>query len=392
MTAKTIKNDPRERLHGALTEIEGALLNDTASLVDDVLVAQAPVWEAERRMGDDGLRRAAEIGLTRLQVPASHGGLDVSYRCKAAVAELLAQADFGFSMSVINTHNVAAKLASDAPATIAARYVPDLIAGSRIGCTALTEPDAGSDFSAIQTLATRDGDGWRINGQKAWITNAARADVVVMYVQTEAGSGGRGIAGFVVDGQRPGFGRLPAYTMAGQHSIGAGGFRLDNYHADASEMILAPGEAFKSALGSINGARIYVAAMCCGMLASALASASHYGHERQAFGSSLHGHQGWRWMLSEAAAELLAAQQLVDHVAARLVAGEDVRFEAARTKVFATRAAERHLGAMMQAMGAHGLDASHPLARHQVGVRMAGFVDGSTEILLDRIAAQFGHA
>ena len=84
--------------------------------------------------------------------------------------------------------------------------MPDLLAGRRLGCTALTEAKAGSDFGAIRTLATRTPQGWRIDGDKAWITNAAEADVIVLYAQTEAGSGGRGIACFVVDGQRDGFG------------------------------------------------------------------------------------------------------------------------------------------------------------------------------------------
>ncbi|MGB7181767.1 MAG: acyl-CoA dehydrogenase family protein [Burkholderiaceae bacterium] len=384
----SVKHSPNDRLRGTLSSAEQQLLDATSNLVRDTIGPMAAQWEAERTMAIDALRQAGEIGITRMQVPESHGGMGASFRTKAAVAELLAQADFGFSMSAINTHNVAAKLAIDAPESVAAEFVPDLIRADRIGCTALTEPGAGSDFSSIATTAVKDGSGWRINGHKAWITNAAQASVVVMYVQTDPNRGGNGIAGFVIDGRRAGFSREPAYVMAGQHSIGAGGFLLTDYQATGDELILAPGEAFKSALGSINGARIYVAAMCCGMLASALDSAAQYGLSRQTFGVNLHGHQGWRWTLSEAAAELYAAQQLVDSVAARLDAGEDLRFEAAKTKVFATRMAERHLGAMMQAMGAEGLRARYPLARHQVGVRMAGFVDGSTEILLDRIASE----
>ena len=378
---------PAQRLANELNEAEVSLLRQTDDFARDQLTALAPVWEAERRMGDSALREAASMGLTKIQVPKNYGGLAMSFRCKAAVAETLAQADFGFSMSLINTHNVAAKLASDAPASIADAYVPDLLAAKRVGCTALTELGAGSDFSAIKTLATKNDDGWTLNGEKAWITNAAVADVIVMYVQTDPNAGGTGIAGLIIDGQRTGFSRESSYAMAGQHSIGAGGFRLSEYQAADHEMFLAPGEAFKSALNSINGARIYVAAMCCGMLASAIESARQFGLHRKTFGKNLHGHQGWRWTLAEASAELLAAQQLVDSISTRLDRGENVRFEAAKTKVFATRAAERHLGAMMQAMGAEGLRADHPLSRHQIGVRMAGFVDGSTEILLDGIAA-----
>ena len=89
----------------------------------------------ERRIGHEALRVAAELGLTRLQVPASHGGLDFSFACKARIAEVLAAGDFAFTMSLVNTQNVAANLARNAPPEVAARYVPDLIAGRRFGCT-----------------------------------------------------------------------------------------------------------------------------------------------------------------------------------------------------------------------------------------------------------------
>ena len=129
--------------------------------------------------------------------------------------------------------------------------------------------------------------GWRITGAKAWITNAAEADVVVLYAQTSPGSGGRGIAGFLVDGRRAGFVREPAFALGGQHSIGTGGFRLDGYRASDDELLHPPGQAFKAALGSINGARTYIAAMCCGMVGDALRVATAYGRQRSAFGQPL---------------------------------------------------------------------------------------------------------
>ena len=238
-------------------------------------------WEHERRIGREALQEAAALGLTALQVPTAWGGLGLGFGVKVRVAEVLAAADFGFTMSSINTHNVAAKLARDAPAEVARGYVADLVSGQRLGCTALTEAGAGSDFAAIRTLATRSGDGWRIDGAKAWITNAAEADVIVLYAQTEAGAGGRGIACFLVDGRRPGFVREPAFVLSGQHTIGTGGFRLEGYTAHASEMLHPPGQAFKAALVSINGARTYIAAMCNGMVGEALRIALAYGAHTQ---------------------------------------------------------------------------------------------------------------
>ena len=370
-----------------LCEPEQAIVERAAQFAREGVAPNAARWERERRIGREAIMAAAEIGLTRLQVPLEHGGLDYSFGCKAQVAEVLAMADFGFTMSLINTHNVAAKLAREAPPAIAAPWVAELIAGRRIGCTALTEPGAGSDFSAIETRAARSDDGWRLDGSKAWITNASEADLIVLYAQTEAGSGARGIAGFVIDATRPGFVREEAFALAGQHAIGAGGFRLDGYRAHPGEMLQPPGQAFKSALVSINGARTYIAAMCCGMVAQALRIAAEFGARRQTFGRPLDQHQGWRWRLADAATDLAAARHLVADASARIDAREDAQLASAQAKLFATRMADRHLPALLQAMGAEGLREDYPFGRHLIGARVAGFVDGSSEMLLERIAA-----
>jgi len=381
---------PDHPLHARLTATEAALVAQAAGLAREVVAPQAARWERERRIGHEAVALAVQQGLTRLQVPAAHGGLDASFACKVAVCEVLAGGDFGFAMSLVNTHNVAAKLARDAPAALAARYVPALIAGERLGCTALTEPGAGSDFGAITTHAERVAGGWRLNGAKAWITNAAEADVVVLYAQTTPGAGGKGIAGFLIDGRRAGFVREPAFALGGQHTIGTGGFRLVDYLATDEEQLHPAGEAFKAALGSINGARTYIAAMCCGMVAEALRVVQIYGAERQAFGRPLAGHQGWRWRVAEAASELAACQLMVARAADAVqadAAGPTAQLAAAQAKLQATRLAERQIAVLAHAMGAEGLREHHPFSRHLAGAQVAGFVDGSTEMLLERIAA-----
>lgn len=372
-------------MHASPAERE--FLAKTAAFAREVVAPRAPVWERERRIGRDAFAQAATIGLTRIELAQSFGGLGLRYSCKAKAAELLGAADFAFTMSLINTHNVAVKLARDAPPAIAHRYVDDLVHGRRVGCTALTEPGAGSDFASIVTRAVRSSGGWRIDGAKAWITNASEADVVLLYAQTEPGSGGRGIAGFLIDGRRAGFVREPAFDLAGQHAIGTGGFRLEGYLASDDEMLQPPGKAFKSALASINGARTYIAAMCCGMVAESLRIASGYGEQRHTFGRPLADHQGWRWRLAEAASELTACRLMVERAAALIDAGDDAQLAAAQAKLLATRMAERQIPALAQAMGAEGLREEHPFGRHLIGARVASFVDGSSEMLLERIGA-----
>ncbi len=365
---------------------EADFLNDIEAFARKVVAPKAARWDRDRRFDVETLREAASLGLLGMETPIKAGGLGLPFAAKAKVAEILAAADFGFAMSVINTQNLTYMLATEAP-HLAGRYVPDLLTGTRLGSTALTEPGAGSDFAAITTTADKAGDGWVLNGAKTWIVNTAASDVIAVYAQTDQDAGGAGIGAFLVDGRREGFHRAPPVSMTSQHSIGTGGFELRDYHVAEEEMLRAPGHAFKAILHEINGARIYVAAMCCGMVGAALEIASDYGRKRQTFGKRLGQHQGWRWALGEAGVDLSAARLMVENASA-LMGNGDPQFDAARTKIFATRMAERHLPALAQLMGAEGLRDDYPFSRHLIGARVAGFVDGSTEMLLERLTGR----
>lgn len=369
-----------------MTPEEAALLERAASFIDTQVRPRAQGWAGGHGDARDVLPAAAAAGLLGVQVPAALGGAGLSFGCKSRLAEQLAAADFGLAMSLINTHNVATHLASAAVPWLAQRWIPPLLAGERIGCTALTEPGAGSDFAAIETTAVAAPGGWRLSGRKAWITNAAFADLFVVYAQTRPGSGAAGIAAFLVDATRPGFEREDAGDIAAPHSMGTGGFRLDAFFCDDEHLLHPPGEAFKAALVSINGARIYVAAMCCGLVGEALRVVSAYGAGRQTFSRPLHDHQGWRWPLARAAVDHDAARALVDAAGRQLDAGADVQASAASAKVFATEMAQRHLPALLHAMGAEGLRDDHVLMRHLAAAQVAALVDGSTEMLLERVA------
>lgn len=370
----------------ALTDVERRVVDSARAFVAAHVTPNVRAWDSGQADSRAVLPAAAAAGLLGLEVPVARGGLGLSYSCKRQVAEILAGADFGLAMSVVNTHNVANHLARVASPEVAGRLVPALLSGQRTGCTALTEPDAGSDFSAITTLARKVGDEWQLDGRKSWIVNGTHADVIVVYAQTEPGTGARGIAAFVVDGSRSGFVREARADSTAARGVDAGGFVLHGYRARADELLHPPGEAFKAALASINGARNYVAAMCCGMVDECLRVASGYGLKRHTFGSPLHEHQGWRWSLADAAIDLAAARLMVDAAAALIDDGRDAQAAAAQAKIFATRMAGRHIAALMHAMGAEGLREQYPFLRHLAAAQVATLTDGSTEMLLDRVA------
>jgi alkylation response protein AidB-like acyl-CoA dehydrogenase len=370
-----------------LNAAEASLLELARDFSRREVAPNAARWERERAYPRETIRAAAALGLTRIQVPAAQGGLDLRFRAKLRVVEEIARDDFGFAFALVNTHNAASRLARDGTDGQRARYLEGLLRGELIGAVALTEPAAGSDFSAIRTRAERTAGGWRLNGEKAWLTNGAAVDVMVVYAQTDPAAGSRGIAAFVVDAKHEGFERGAPYAMSGAHASGASGLKLIDYFAADDDLFYAPGAAFKTALSSITGARIYVAAMCCGMVEEALALALIRARSRSTFGEPLIKRQGLRWMLADAATDLEAARLLSYRATRLLEEGADAVLAAAHAKKFATRMAERRLPQCMQVLGAEGLLEARPIGRHIAAARVAHYTDGTTEIQNERIAA-----
>lgn len=332
---------------------------------------------------------AGAAGLLGLQVPQQNGGSGLSFEAMAQVLRTLAGTDFGATMALVNSHNIALLLLRYSPEALAPRLLPGLLSGQTVACTALTEPDVGSDLAQLKTLAVSTDDGWLLSGEKTWIINAAHADGVVVYAQTNPSAGVKGMAAFWVDAHAPGFERRPLATSGAFNSMGLGGFVLNQVFCTHEQMLCPPGVAFSDIMDGINRARTYVAAMCCGMVAQALASASAYGLERQAFGKPLAQHQGWRWQLAQAATALKAGDLLVADACMRIDQGADVQAEAAQAKLYATSMAQTQLGALLHAMGAEGFLDRYPFLRHLAAAHSAALADGSTAMLLERVAQDF---
>ncbi len=374
-----------------LTAAERALVAKARAFTDEVLVPAAEACERERRADLDALRLAADAGFTGVQVPQELGGLGLSFACKSELAEQFARACFGFSMAILNTHNTAWRLARLTDNPLAQSRVAPMLRGEATGCAALTEPGAGSDFAAIRTTARlRDDGSWVLNGEKAWITNAQHASTSICFAQTGEIGDASGIGAFLVQAEQPGFARVEGSGTWGIFANGVGGYRLENYIAPPEAVISQPGTAFKQILTEINGARIYVAAMCLGMVDAGLDSAAAHGRARPLFGAALETRQGWRWRLSAAEAELAAARALVRQAEAAHSAGEDTQLIAAQAKYVGIQLANRWVPELLHAHGASGLGERSMFARHMAGMQAASFADGSTEIMLERIGRLSG--
>ena len=351
------------------------------------LAPHAADWERCRQPGlpADVVAAFAASGLLTSNVPVGHGGGGMSFRGKIAVAEVLAKHCLPSSFALINLINGPFRVWRDATDDQKRRWLPDLMSGRRVIALALTEPQSGSDFAAQATTARRVGNGWRLSGRKAWVTHAPIADQCIVYAQTDASRRAKGIASFVVDLHSGGCRIGEPYRVETGSVIGCADLELDDCLVADADVMQQPGEAFSRALGSINAARTHVAAMCCAMTGAALAVAAGYARERRAFGASVASHQGMRWKIADLATELEAARLLTYRAAGLVEAGQDAVVPAAMAKKAAVETATRVLPECLQIMGASGLRSDYPVARHLLAARIAGFVDGTTEIQKDRI-------
>ncbi len=368
-------------LNSHLNESERAVAERASIFARDEIAPRAPGWAVSREVPLETTKAAAEVGLCGLVVPEEQGGSGLGISALARVMEVLSAADFGFPFGLVVHNNLAGAIARNGSDEQRRRFLPDMLAARRIGAFLLTEPGAGSDAAAIATRAERDGGGWVLNGEKAWISNTSTADVLSVYAQTDPAAGWRGIACFLVDAATPGVERLPLYDLMGCHAAGVGGFRFDNCRIAEGDLFLAPGDAFKAALFGIDIARIIVAAACCGMLRTAIDTALAYAQERRAFGQAIGDFQGLQWMLADAETDWRAARLLTVEAGRLHDAGDaQAPLAAAHAKKFSPRVCLARLADCMQVMGAAGYSHDYPLARHLAAAKMAQIVDGTTEI------------
>ena len=347
----------------------------------------AAAWERQRQ---PGLPRAVvqafvDAGLMATNVPLAHGGGGASFLAKIGIVEVLARHCLPSSFAFCNLINGPLRLVRDGTPDQAQRYLPGLMSGQQIIALALTEPQSGSDFGAIKTAAHRAPGGWRLSGEKAWVTHAPISDFCIVYAQTDPALKAKGIGSFIIDLRAEGCTISATYAVETGSVIGAATFKLNECFVPDADVFQPPGQAFARALSSINAARTHVAAMCCGMVGEALGVALDYGRNRRAFGKPVVEHQGVRWSIADIATGLERARLLTYRSANLVHSGEDAVVAAAMAKKEAVEMASWCLPACLQVMGANGILSEHPIARHILAVRIAAFVDGTTEIQTDRI-------
>ena len=328
------------------------------------------------------VRALGAAGLLRLAVPAAYGGahesLDARSLCLAreTLARASGLADFAFAMQGLGSAPVTL-YGTDAQKRA---LLPGVAAGTRIAAFALSEPDAGSDVGAIATTATRDGDGWRLDGVKTWISNAGLADFYVVFARTGEAPGSRGLSAFVVDATASGLDASERIDVSAPHPLGT--VRLTACRVGGDALVGAPGEGFRIAMATLDIFRSTVGAAALGFARRALDEATARARRRRVFGRALAEYQLTQAKLADMAVAVDASALLVYRAAwTKDVLGTRVTRESSMAKLFATESAQRVVDAAVQMWGGLGVVRGVTVERLYREIRALRIYEGTSEVL-----------
>ena len=347
----------------------------------EVVAPRAKEIDASGEFPLDFYRQAGELGLAGVCVPEELGGagMDMVAYCLAIEEVSRVCASSGVILSV-NNSLVCDPLLQYGSEEQKREWLVPLAAGHKLGCFALTEPDAGSDAAALKTTARREGNDYILNGQKVFITNGTHADTAIVFATVDPGKKHKGITGFVVSTDAAGFSRGHHEYKLGVQASGTTQLYFDNLRVPASQRIGEEGEGFKVALATLDGGRIGIAAQAVGIAQGALDAALKYAKERHQFGRPIADFQAIQFYLADMAMEIDAARLLVWKAAWTKENRKRYTLEAAQAKLFASEMAQRVTNKALQIHGGYGYTRDYDVERFFRDARITEIYEGTSEI------------
>jgi len=379
------------RKHFIFTEEHDQLRESIRAFVTRELAPHAEEWE-ETTFPDSVFTRMGELGFLGLSYPEEYGGQGGDYFCNLVLAEEMTYSDSGgLAMGVaVHTDMATPPIHLFGTEEQKQRYLVPAIAGEKISCLGITEPDAGSDVSGIRTRAVRDGDEWVINGSKTYITNGHRADFIVLVAKTDPAAGHDGISLFLVDMDLPGVIREKKLEKLGMHASDTALLAFQDVRVPADALLGQEGKGFYHIMWELQGERLIGAAGCVAGAQKAFDKTLAYATERQAFGRPIGRFQVTRHKFAEMATKIEAARQLVYTTAWRFANGEYPVREISMAKLNAARVACEVTDECLQIHGGAGYMREYGIERAWRDMRLNRIGAGTDEIMLDVIGRSYG--
>jgi alkylation response protein AidB-like acyl-CoA dehydrogenase len=332
-----------------------------------------------------------EMGLIRMPFPEEHGGLGGSVLDMAIIAAELARKSFDFFTAYGASVFCGLNLLRNGTPEQCERYLPKLIAGDIRMCVSMSESDAGSDTGAMRSTARRDGERWRINGQKLWSTGAgARETLINVYVKTDTKVHYReGISLFLIDNDAPGV-ELRKLDMLGRRCVGTYEIFFNDVEAPDERLVGGVNRGFHCLLSGLQIERITTAAGYCGAAQAALDLAVDYAKTRKQFGRPIGSFQAIAHLLADLQTEVDAGRLLMLRAAWTATRGSDALREISMAKLFASETYVKVANAGMQVLGAYGYNMEFDMQRHFRDARAATIGAGTSQIQRNLIAGRMG--
>jgi alkylation response protein AidB-like acyl-CoA dehydrogenase len=335
------------------------------------IAPHAAAWDREHRFPQEVFAQLGELGLMGVCVPAEHGGAGADFLAYVLAIEELARADAGVAVTLaVHTSAATLPLLAHGSEEQVARLVPPLAQGLELGAFALTEPEAGSDASALRTRADTDG---RITGAKQFVTTGSHAHTLLVFARDADDR----ISAYVVKRPAPGLAVVKEEEKMGLNSSSTAALSFD---AVPGERLGAPGAGMRIALGTLDGGRIGIAAQAVGIAQAALDVATAYARERSAFGGPIGRFGQIQAKLADMQTEIEAARALTWRAARLKQAGRPHTVEGAQAKLFASAVARRQTGEAIQVLGGAGYTREFPLERCYRDAKVTEIYEGTSEI------------
>jgi alkylation response protein AidB-like acyl-CoA dehydrogenase len=358
------------------------MIRDMArAFAQEQLAPHAADWDRDSTFPRDALVQMGELGLLGMLVPEGYDGAGVDHVAYALALEEIAAGD-GSTSTIMSVHNSVAcmpvyKFGDEAQKET---FLKPLARGEQLGCFCLTEPQAGSDAAALRCRAVRDGDDYVLEGTKQFITSGANAQLAIVFAVTDPDAGKRGITGFVVPTDTPGYVVAGIEKKLGQKASDTAQIVFDGCRVPVANRLGAEGQGYRIALSNLEGGRIGIAAQSVGMARAAFEAALRYAQEREAFGKPIIAHQAVAFRLADMATRIDAARGLVLRAAALRDAGEPCLKEASMAKLFASEMAEEVCSSAIQVHGGYGVLSDFPVERIYRDVRVCQIYEGTSEV------------
>ncbi len=330
---------------------------------------------------NDLFAEMAELGLLGMMVPEKYGGAGMDVLAFLIAVEELSRCDAALTVGMAVTNSVCCyPILQYGTEEQRQRYLPPLASGEVLGGFMLTEPGAGSDATALRTRYRPEGDGWVLDGSKAWITNASVGRYFVCLATRDPSQGAHGISAFILDADQPGVQVGAPEKKMGLTSSKTCMVSLDGARIEPGAMLGGEGAGMRVALGTLDHSRLGIAAQAIGIAEAALDEALRYARDRQQFGRPILEHQAIAFRLAEMSTQIEAARALMYSAVWQMEQPGRHSDVSARAKLFASEMCNRVVGEALQIHGGYGYSKEYTIERLYRDARVTTIYEGTSEV------------